>query len=105
MAGDLFEGESCMSANPKSRRVRIVMALALPVVAVALLLMLRGSPAQAQAQAQGRMSAPACQCSAAVAIAGMGSRIAHCICGVMACAVTEPIDATRGANMMQCVRQ
>lgn len=92
-----------MSADSKSRRVRFTLALALPVVAVALLLTLRGSPAQAQVQ--GPMSAPACQCSPAVAIPGMGSRIAHCICGVMACAVTEPIDATRGASMMQCVRQ
>jgi len=92
-----------MSADSKSRRVRIAMALALPAVAVALLLMLRGNPAQAQVQ--GPMSAPACQCSPAVAIPGMGSRITHCICGVMACAVTEPIDATRGSSMMQCVRQ
>ena len=92
-----------MSADPKSRRVRIALALALPALAVTLLLTLHGNPALAQAQ--GPMSAPACQCSPAVAIPGMGSRIAHCICGVMACAVTEPIDATRGSSMMQCVRQ
>lgn len=93
-----------MSVDSKSRRVRIALALALPAVAVALLLVLRGTPAQAQVQ--GPMSAPACQCSPAVAIPGMGSRIAHCICGVMACALTEPVDATRGgASMMQCVRQ
>lgn len=103
IAGGLFEGENCMSADLKSRRVRITLALALPTLAVALLLMLRGNPAQAQAQ--GPMSAPACQCSPAVAIPGMGSRIAHCICGVMACALTEPIDATRGSSSMQCVRQ
>ncbi len=93
-----------MSANSKSRRVSITLALTLPAVAVTLLLMLRGSPAQAQVM--GPMSAPACQCSPAVAIPGMGSRITHCICGVMACALTEPIDAARGgASMMQCVRQ
>ena len=92
-----------MSFDLKSHRVRITLALTLPAVAVALLLILRGSPAQAQVM--GPMSAPACQCSPAVAIPGMGSRIAHCICGVMACALTEPIDATRGASMMQCVRQ
>lgn len=93
-----------MSANPNFLRVRIALVLVLPAVAVALLLMLRGSPAQAQVQ--GPMSAPACQCSPSVAVPGMGSRIAHCICGVMACALTEPIDATRGsASMMQCVRQ
>ena len=89
-----------MSVDSKSSRLRIALALVLPALAVALLL-LRGSPVQAQ----GPMSAPACQCSPAVAIPGMGSRIAHCICGVMACAVTEPIDATRGSSMMQCVRQ
>ncbi len=92
-----------MSTDSKSRRVRFVWALALPAMAAAMWLMLRGGPAQAQVQ--GPMSAPACQCSPAVAIPGMGSRIAHCICGVMACALTEPIDATRGASMMQCVRQ
>ena len=92
-----------MSADQKSRRIRIVVALALPAVAL-LLMLLRGNPAQAQVQ--GPMSAPACQCSPAVAVPGMGSRIAHCICGVMACALTEPIDATRGsASAMQCVRQ
>lgn len=93
-----------MSTNPKSRRLRMVLALAVPTVAVALLLALRGNPAQAQMQAQGPMAVPACQCSPAVTIPGMGQRIAHCICGVMACAVTEPLDATRGSTLMQCVR-
>ncbi len=93
-----------MSTDPKFRRLRIALALGLPAVALALLLVSRGSPAQAQSQ--GPMSAPACQCSPAVAVPGMGSRIAHCICGVMACALTEPIDATRGgASLLQCVRQ
>ncbi len=94
-----------MSTNPKSRRLRMVLALAVPTVAVALLLSLRGSPAQAQVQALGPMSAPACQCSPAVTIPGMGQRSSQCICGVMACAVTEPLDATRGSTLMQCVRQ
>ena len=91
-----------MSAHSKPRNLRLVVALAVPALVVALL-SLRGNPAQAQPL--GPMSAPACQCAPAVSIPGMNSRIAHCICGVMACAVTEPVDATRGSSMMQCVRQ
>jgi len=67
-------------------------------VAMALTL-LRGNPAQAQ----GPMSAPACQCSVPTAIPGMGSRIAHCLCGAISCAIAEPVAG--GASQMQCVRQ
>jgi hypothetical protein len=67
---------------------------------LALLLLLRGSPVQAQ----GPMSAPACQCSAPTPIPGMASRVAHCLCGAMSCAIAESPDLARG-NQMQCVRQ
>jgi len=91
--------------KPHCRRLTGMLALLAVTAGAALLLY--SHPALAQAQsAQGPMSAPACQCSAAVAIAGTGSRITHCICGVMACAITEPVDAaSRAASMMQCVRQ
>ena len=56
------------------------------------------------AQAQGPMSAPACQCSAPTPIPGMTSRIAHCMCGVLSCAITEPAEGAR-SSQMQCVRQ
>lgn len=84
-----------------TRRMATVLATVASVAAVVLLL--RGAPAQAQAQ--GPMSAPACQCSAPVSITGMTSRVAHCMCGVMSCAITETGDATRHAPVMQCVRQ
>ncbi|MEO8541951.1 MAG: hypothetical protein ABI434_00135 [Burkholderiaceae bacterium] len=94
-----------MSINLKPRRLGIAGALAVLAATAAAALLLRGNAAQAQA-VLGPMSAPACQCSVAVSIPGMGSRITHCICGVMACAITEPVDATsRASSMMQCVRQ
>jgi hypothetical protein len=68
--------------------------------AATIALFLRGNPAQAQ----GPMSAPACQCSVPTPIPGMASRIAHCLCGAMSCAITETSDSTRGASQMQCVR-
>jgi len=81
------------------------MAAVLATVAAAVVLLLRGAPAQAQVQVQGPMSAPACQCSAPVSITGMTSRVAHCMCGAMSCAITESGDAARHAPVMQCVRQ
>jgi len=97
-----------MPADLKTRRIRIAsapaVALGLLLAGAAVALLLQGNPAQAQ-QGQGPMSAPACQCSPAVAVPGINSRIAHCICGVMACAITEPIDTARGSSMLQCVRQ
>jgi hypothetical protein len=74
-------------------------SIALAGAAALALLLLRGNPVQAQ----GPMSAPACQCSAPTAIPGMASRVAHCLCGAMSCAIAESPDAARG-NQMQCVR-
>jgi hypothetical protein len=94
-----------MSVNSKPQRVRQAWALALLVAGAAMLLVLRANPAQAQ-QRQGPMSVPACQCSAALLVPGTGVKVAHCICGVMACAITEPADASsRSSSLMQCVRQ
>jgi len=81
--------------------VRLAGVAALALGAVAVLALLHGNPVQAQ----GPMTAPACQCSVPTNIPGMGSRIAHCLCGAIACAITEPIDSARSASQMQCVRQ
>ena len=89
-----------MSHPTRSATLRVATVAAAVLGAAALLLLLRGNPVQAQ----GPMSAPACQCSAPTAIPGMGSRIAHCLCGALACAISEPVT-TSGASQMQCVRQ
>jgi hypothetical protein len=105
LAGSNCKGETRMPFDLKPCRFRLTGALAVIAVTAGAALLLRVDPVWAQS-AQGPMSAPACQCSAAVTIAGMGSRITHCICGVMACAITEPVDAaSRASSMMQCVRQ
>lgn len=85
----------------RQRNIVRIVALALCAAGVGSVLLLRGTPARAQ----GPMSVPACQCSVAVAIPGLGSRIAHCMCGVMACAITEPVNPAAGDASMQCVRQ
>ncbi len=87
------------SFRSASLRVAGVAAVVLGIVAV--LALLRGNPVQAQ----GPMSAPACQCSVPTPIPGMSSRIAHCLCGAISCAIAEPTDNARGASQMQCVRQ
>lgn len=90
-----------MSDQSRSTPVRIATAAAVLAGAAAAMLLLRGSPVQAQ----GPMSAPACQCSMPTPVPGMASRIAHCLCGPMSCAITEPGDPARGGSQMQCVRQ
>jgi hypothetical protein len=90
-----------MSFPTRSTVFRLASIAASLAGVAALLLTLRGNPAQAQ---QGPMSAPACQCSAPTPIPGMTTRIAHCMCGVLSCAVAEPAEASR-ASQMQCVRQ
>ena len=91
-----------MSTNPKSIPLRSAALLGLGtlLVAAAAALVLRGTPAQAQSA----MSAPACQCSASTPISGLSSRIAHCICGAMSCAVTESTEPAAKSSQMQCVR-
>jgi hypothetical protein len=32
------------------------------------------------------------------------SRVAHCLCGALSCAIAESAESSRG-NQMQCVRQ
>lgn len=91
-----------MSIQSRSNLFRAATTGALMAgAAVLALLLLRGSPVQAQ---QGPMSAPACQCSAPTPIPGMSSRVAHCLCGALSCAIAESAEASRG-NQMQCVRQ
>ena len=92
-----------MSEQKRSITLRMATVLATAAGVAAAVLLLRGAPALAQAQ--GPMSAPACQCSAPVSITGMTSRVAHCMCGAMSCAITEAGDATRHPPVMQCVRQ
>ncbi len=89
-----------MTLPNRSTVFRLASMTAALAGAAAITLLLRGNPAQAQ----GPMSAPACQCSVPTPIPGMSSRIAHCLCGAISCAITEPSDSTRGASQMQCVR-
>ena len=89
-----------MSIPTRSTAFRLATIAATLAGAAALLLTLQGKPAQAQ----GPMSAPACQCSAPTPIPGMANRIAHCMCGVLSCAIAEPAEGARGGQM-QCVRQ
>ncbi len=89
-----------MAHSFRSARVRVAGVAAAVLGTVAVLALLRGNPVQAQ----GPMSAPACQCSVSTPIPGMGSRIAHCLCGAIACAIAEPVSSG-GAAQMQCVRQ
>ena len=94
-----------MFVDSKPAQVHRAWAMGLLMAGAAMLLVLRANPAQAQ-QGQGPMSVPACQCSAAVAVPGTAVKVAHCICGVLACAITEPVDASsRSSSLMQCVRQ
>ena len=90
-----------MPIQTRSTLLRAATVGALLAGAAVLALLLRGSPVQAQ---QGPMAAPACQCSAPTPIPGMASRVAHCLCGAMSCAIAESAEASRG-NQMQCVRQ
>jgi len=86
----------------RSLPLRVAGLLALgAIMAIAGALALRGTPAQAQSI----MSAPACQCSAPTSVTGMSSRIAHCMCGAMSCAVTEIGEQGAKSSLMQCVRQ
>ena len=87
--------------KPVSLRAAGLLALGTLVLAAAAALVLRGAPAQAQ----NVMAAPACQCSAPTPISGMSSRIAHCICGALSCAVMEATEPAGKGSAMQCVRQ
>lgn len=89
-----------MSHPTRSATLRVAGVAAVVLGAAAMLALLRGNPVQAQ----GPMTAPACQCSVPTPIPGMSSRIAHCLCGALACAISEPV-ASGGASQMQCVRQ
>jgi hypothetical protein len=56
------------------------------------------------AEAQGLMSAPACQCSAPTAIPGLDTSLVHCVCGGMACVLSQHAGKGGAENRMQCVR-
>jgi len=58
-----------------------------------------------KAEAQGLMSAPACQCSAATVVPGISTSLVHCLCGGVACVVSQHSGQGTNANLMQCVRQ
>jgi hypothetical protein len=91
-----------MPHQTRSNLFRAATVAASLAAVAALALLLRGGPVQAQAQ--GPMSAPACQCSAPTPIPGMTTRVAHCLCGALSCAIAESAELSRG-NQMQCVRQ
>ncbi len=57
-----------------------------------------------KAEAQGIMAAPSCQCSAGTPIPGFSSKVAHCVCGGMLCAINEAGESNKQTILMQCVR-
>ena len=61
---------------------------------------LRAGPAEAQ----GLMTAPACQCSAASAVPGLSTTVSHCLCGGVACVLSQHGTGAASAHQMQCVR-
>ena len=61
---------------------------------------LRAGPAQAQPV----MTAPACQCSAPTAIPGLATQVVHCLCGGMACVLSQHSEPGASRNLMQCVK-
>lgn len=57
------------------------------------------------AQAQSPMAVPPCQCSPATAVPGLPMSVAHCVCGGMACVVSEHVAPNKTTTpLMQCVR-
>lgn len=68
--------------------------------AAALAASFAGLPA-GRAEAQNIMAAPACQCSTATAIPELSAKVVHCLCGGMACVLSEQ---RAGSQLMQCVR-
>ncbi|HMM84807.1 MAG: hypothetical protein ACLGIT_09905 [Gammaproteobacteria bacterium] len=86
---------------PTPRRQPVVLAalaLGLAATAAVALLALRPAPAEAQSV----MAIPPCQCSAPTPIAGLSTQVVHCLCGGLACAISQPAGA--GAHQMQCVK-
>ena len=88
-----------MSHNSKRVAVFATAACAVLSVLVVGLLGLRAGAVEAQ----GVMSAPACQCSAVTEVPGLSTRLAHCMCGGMACVVSRHA-AAGSENLMQCVK-
>lgn len=56
----------------------------------------------APAQAQGIMSTPACQCSAPTAVGGLPLNVVHCMCGGVACVLSQHGAGT--SHQLQCVK-
>ena len=57
------------------------------------------------AQAQGIMAAPACQCSTPTVVPGLSMTVVHCVCGGMACVISEHNPPNKTSTpLMQCVR-
>jgi len=55
-------------------------------------------------QAQPVMSAPSCQCSAPTSIPGLSTQVVHCLCGGMACVLSQHSEPGASKNLMQCVK-
>jgi hypothetical protein len=76
-------------------------AASLVVVAAALAAAVLLKPGAAEAQ--NIMAAPACQCSAPTAVPGMSMTVVHCVCGGVACVLSEYTGAGK-TPLMQCVK-
>lgn len=82
------------------RKPVFVAALSLGLAATAAVALLALRPAPAGAQSV--MAIPPCQCSAPTPIPGLSTQVVHCLCGGLACAISQPAGAA--AHQMQCVK-
>ncbi len=66
--------------------------------------LLPGGAGRAEAQGLGLGPPPACQCSATTAIPGLSTSIANCVCGGVACVVSQSTAGGAGTHQLQCVK-
>lgn len=57
-----------------------------------------------EAEGQGITSVPACQCSAATVVSEISTSLVHCVCGGMACVVSQHAGPNAASNEMHCAR-
>jgi hypothetical protein len=86
------------------RPTRLTSISAIELGAIAIILVVLLATPWRHADAQGVMSPPACQCSAPTAIPGISTTIVHCICGGMACVISEHTGSGKNGNRLQCVK-
>ncbi|WP_210545922.1 hypothetical protein [Rhodoferax sp. PAMC 29310] len=89
-----------MFKRPSHLAPMAAIGMGFATIVIVAILSMTGRPADAQ----GVMSAPACQCSAPTTIPGMSTAIVHCLCGGMACVITEQTGSGKNGNLLQCVK-